>query len=581
MPVANFQVANIQLMQYRVPSITAYNRLEASPRTADFDRSLKAEVRDALWMLTRQWQFGEFQGEDAASAATSKIMGVHTAMDQVHFPGNKMVPYDGTVPLEAMVEGEALKPGLFLAVQMGRYFIRLLKKRSDFTDWFNKLLGLYPLNYQPLPNDYEGLQLLAIAKGNTFDGFAFYSQVLTDMLAADIKTNLAAEIISFKNWYLRTYTQPPAGIGSLWQSSTLDYDFSVTSSSSPAPQTRLMAHHYSEGHLDWYSFDLNSTVNKISGPAGTVPTTTTSPGGKSNLASYIPSPVSFKGMPNPRFWMMEDNRIDFGKIDTTPTGLLHLLVAEFGLTCSNDWFMLPYELPVGTLCELNGIVITDVFGQYILISPAGSAPETQWQKWTMFHHTETNPAVTVKNNRFYLAPALTKSLEGAPVEQVKFLRDEMANMVWAVESIVPSQAGKGISGDEMALVKKEDVAAPAPVTEGAAAIGYLLGTTVPDNWVPFIPVQLGNSNTEVQLQRAKMPGSRGAIGTLLTEKAAPYYINEEVIQRSGAKVTFSFQLASSPSGKRNLWLGRKKQNGSGEGWSNLKFDQLVNLPEQP
>ena len=29
------------------------------------DRALRAEVRDPLWMLTRQWQMGEFQGDDA------------------------------------------------------------------------------------------------------------------------------------------------------------------------------------------------------------------------------------------------------------------------------------------------------------------------------------------------------------------------------------------------------------------------------------------------------------------------------------------------------------------------------------
>ena len=43
---------------YREPSITAYNRLEARARTEDFERSLRAEIRDPLWMLTRQWQMG-------------------------------------------------------------------------------------------------------------------------------------------------------------------------------------------------------------------------------------------------------------------------------------------------------------------------------------------------------------------------------------------------------------------------------------------------------------------------------------------------------------------------------------------
>ena len=47
--------------------LRGWNRLEGRPRTTDFERSLRAEVRDPLWFLTRQWQFGEFQGEDAAS----------------------------------------------------------------------------------------------------------------------------------------------------------------------------------------------------------------------------------------------------------------------------------------------------------------------------------------------------------------------------------------------------------------------------------------------------------------------------------------------------------------------------------
>ena len=45
-----------------IPTITMWNRLEGRPRRHDFDRALKAEVRDALWMLTKQWQMGEFTG---------------------------------------------------------------------------------------------------------------------------------------------------------------------------------------------------------------------------------------------------------------------------------------------------------------------------------------------------------------------------------------------------------------------------------------------------------------------------------------------------------------------------------------
>ncbi|MGH9175428.1 MAG: hypothetical protein ACRD1H_13775, partial [Vicinamibacterales bacterium] len=60
-----FEQQKLLSQVYREPSITAYNRLEARARTEDFERSLRAEVRDPLWMLTRQWQMGELEAEDA------------------------------------------------------------------------------------------------------------------------------------------------------------------------------------------------------------------------------------------------------------------------------------------------------------------------------------------------------------------------------------------------------------------------------------------------------------------------------------------------------------------------------------
>jgi hypothetical protein len=41
-----------------IPIVRGWNRLEGRPRSTDFERSLRAEVRDPLWFLTRQWQYG-------------------------------------------------------------------------------------------------------------------------------------------------------------------------------------------------------------------------------------------------------------------------------------------------------------------------------------------------------------------------------------------------------------------------------------------------------------------------------------------------------------------------------------------
>ncbi|HEX5171077.1 MAG TPA: hypothetical protein VFW11_18000 [Cyclobacteriaceae bacterium] len=564
---ADFDYSNFVLAEYLVPSITVYNRLEAIPRAVDFDRSLRAEIRDAMWMLTRQWQFGEFKGEDAATAVTTKVVGEHTTMNTIHF-GDNAHPYDASLPLETVVEREMLGPNLALSVQMGRYFIKLIKSKPNFLILLGQLMNEYPLDHEPDPNDVDGIQMLRVVQGKVFDGFRFYQAILNNNVPATLSAGLVTEIEDFETWFRRNYNQPRTNINPAWQPSQLEYQFAISSTTGETTSKKLVADHYPGGHLDWYAFDIAQSSGGTPFDNSLI---------TESIQSYIPTPLSFRGMPNPRFWMMEESMTDFGRIDTTPTGLLHLLLAEFGLTCSNDWFMLPYQLDVNTLCEMKGILVKDVFGEYTLIRPAGKGPETQWHRWTMFHHTNVQGRSSSATNSFYLVPG-SKALEGSPLEQVNFLRDEMANMVWGVESIVPSQSGKGTSGDEMALerppVSEFDTEPP---TEEAIKpnVQYILGTRVPANWIPFIPVHMEGSNAEIRLQRAKLPAAKPPMGVLLTEKSAPYFIEEKTLDSSGLLVSRAPQLVRYINGASCLWIGRKKEAGKGLGWSNLKFDQII------
>src|SRR6476469_9440529 len=87
-----------------LPQITLWNRLEGRPRADKFDRALRAEVRDALWMLTRQWQTGELQGGDAGSPILAKLRMETTEVRKYRPAAGAVEPFDGTVPLEAQVE---------------------------------------------------------------------------------------------------------------------------------------------------------------------------------------------------------------------------------------------------------------------------------------------------------------------------------------------------------------------------------------------------------------------------------------------------------------------------------------------
>jgi len=71
-----YKLENIEpvLREFQFPTVMMWNRVEGRPRaTKNFDRALQAEVRDALWMLTKQWQMGEFEGDDAGSPVLAKI----------------------------------------------------------------------------------------------------------------------------------------------------------------------------------------------------------------------------------------------------------------------------------------------------------------------------------------------------------------------------------------------------------------------------------------------------------------------------------------------------------------------------
>ena len=64
-----------------------------------------------------------------------------------------------------------------------------------------------------------------------------------------------------------------------------------------------------------------------------------------------------------------------------------LLLAEFGLIYGNDWTVVPYNLEVGSLADIKGIIVSDVFGVQTLIRPAGQGQQMDWQKWSMYNLT--------------------------------------------------------------------------------------------------------------------------------------------------------------------------------------------------
>jgi hypothetical protein len=151
------------------------------------------------------------------------------------------------------------------------------------------------------------------------------------------------------------------------------------------------------------------------------------------------------------------------------------------------------------------------------------------------------------------------------------MRDEMANMVWAIESVIPSEAG-GSWRVKSDLSRYDVNFVP---SDPDAKIRYLIGNSVPKNWIPFIPVQKEKSQQEIRLQRAKIPNAPAPLSLLLTEQQPVHFIEEEEVPRAGVIVSRMYKRTRWLNGQTYLWIGRSKAIGRGEGWSGLMFDQIL------
>ena len=98
---------------------------------------------DPLWFLTRQWQFGEFQGEDAASPI-DVALGVRSSPLATISIGGKDVPYDPTTPLETRVEREPATFDLTFHMQGSRFLERFLTA-SGLAKFLPGFVARFPL----------------------------------------------------------------------------------------------------------------------------------------------------------------------------------------------------------------------------------------------------------------------------------------------------------------------------------------------------------------------------------------------------------------------------------------------------
>lgn len=617
MSILTAEALQLVTVEKAFPINFAWSRLEGRPRTNNFDRALKAEVRDALWMLTRQWQMGEFQGDDCGSPVSAKLSTTTSLLDKYKAGDHGVQTFDNDMPLEAKVEQRRLpfttlqqNISLDLRLLMGRRWMQLLTQKGlqaarpfFLTHYAIAMPDPTRKEDAALCSDAGVWQQFAAVAGRMIDGAQLYLDLKKAVTPHyyDIpgfplpgkEADFDTVEQTFITWFEALYCQPETEEDA-WKPEQLEYQFAI---STPAEQGEkvMTAKEYYQGHLDWYNVDIapaGDTLGDVSGaPPAAAPV--------KKVSSLIPAPVMFEGMPNTRWWAFEEGRTNFGFVKPDTTDLAKLLLVEFGLIYANDWYLIPYTLPAGSLTRIKGLSLTNVFGEKFWIEAAGKGSNTDWKRWNMFsmHVNADTPAPA--DIDLLLLPTVAKIQQGKPAEEIAFVRDEMANMVWGVETRIPLPTGGSRPGGEAAsayhnfLQKLIPVPAPVPAVMPdpnveTAAIRYEVMNTIPENWIPFVPAHVTGNNREVQLQRGAMPRildndpdkpdkirPRTDLLQGGLEAQQPYYVHEEEVSRAGIRVTQSYQRARWNNGEVFVWYGVHKTTGRGEGSSGLGFDRIV------
>jgi hypothetical protein len=584
-----------ELLEYFHRYFAAWTRIEPRCRSNDFSRGLEARTADPLWMLARQWQVGEFTAQDAGSPIDIDVVWKTLEIDQLDV-GRKSSPVSlqNEPPVETLVEFMHTGRDLRTRVQIGQQFERTL--RAQFPDDADKVIQLYRSRFPvriPAEVDRASQRFMQLVADRAIDGdqlLAADDNTLPDPAAESaLTTNDIKNVIALvDDWLAKLRYEPAANAPTAWQPRHLDHRFMLHANAGDEKKVTLRAPDYRNGDFDWFTCKLYDD-------------TTVAADWKEEQKKFPPTLVSFAGMPHPRWWAFEDSRTDFGDLDVAKPDLAKLVLMEFALVYGDDWFLLPVPIPSGHLAAISSVHVKNVFGERIPIEPGRSDGAARVNRWELFTLDRDGPLkfkqTTPESVQFplFIPPVSGFREESPPIEEVRFLRDEGANMVWGVEHTIPNTLGNPADGFEAHLERLEEDDEPetpdSPVESDHTRSDvpeYNLESKVPANWIPFIPAlagfRFGPTSGTVRLRRAKMllnekdkePVDVDALGSLLRlDRNDPLlWIDEDSIGRAGLTLQLTKQRLRWIDGKTYVWLGRKALIGRGERSSGLTFDFL-------
>jgi hypothetical protein len=532
-----------------------------------FDKTLATElaapVADPLWLLARQLQFGEFWHDGGASPVSVAV--THTSGWPVRMragvvsgppvPAGPGAPAATEIaltaaPLDAVAESEPI-PGdgldaLRLRAESGLYLQRLLRAAgldAAAATWAQRC----PLTAPPHASlDAETLDWFDSVDGRVPDGNQLSQRLAAITSGQDTTTVLAlGELDVLKAWLagngIRLHA--PSGAGN-WVPEQLDYEFSAAALVGSG-EVVLAAPEQVEDTLDWHAFDVTTGTLGLTGPATDTAT-----------LYRLPVPLRFTGMPSSRFWAFEDPAVNLDTLDlfTSPgqePSVAAMMALDFALSYGDDWCQVPLPLPAHVVSRVLVVEITDCFGDVVAAQPPAG-------RWNLFRPDDAAAPNGLADVFINAVPG--RPLSGGPLEEVHLLRDEQANLAWAIETVVPHPLNGGVP------VTAASPAPPAAAGTGGgaqpadAATGLrwtMAPPSLPANWFPLVPVAdppgrlaLGALWTAPDAQPA---------GHLLGDLLSGHQLYDREVPSEGVQASRRWRAARAADGSLHLWIARGKR----------------------
>ena len=511
-------------------NFTQYARLEPRPSEQDWESGFTAAIHDPVWFLGRQWQLGEYQGENASSP----IWIDYTLRKQ-----------RCALPIRAST----------------RRLCRLrrsLNRRSMIGGRWGG--GCVSAEKSPLPT-LPCSNNPTLCFHNPPPPYEQFHGQLDGWLVWCARVDLGVDDADFGALI-------PADSSPAWNSEQLHYQQDADDAFTAGSHSLQVTAHRG-GRLDWYNVGAES--------AEAVPEV------ESEQRQAVPTALHYPGAPASRWWQIEDAEVDFGGYAPdsahTATALLTNLIFSHG----DDWFLFPVAARGGHVVSMDALVVWDVFGRNYRSSDIDQAGQRRWpglqppDDWTLF---QVNG---LPSNALLLWHVAELPLESLPIERVQFGLDEEANLLWAVERIVDGRevASRRTSQPDADGHLRFNEGLPSGDTRDAGELAYVPGEGAAPFWHPYEIDEVDGVRRLVQrrlvdFSRQKpLPLPQPQSELLQPVGGHLHRLAPLAIPSNGIEVERRWQLARDMQGQPVLWLQRQRVPLLSSPARRLRFDVMA------